>query len=76
MPCGNPVEIYRLPELDTPRPFIYSAIAHPELHGPVPTDLVVTYATNSFKLEGLLTEYGSKHLYWSRVMTVKASNQR
>jgi hypothetical protein len=63
VPWDNPVEIYRPPELDAPRPFIYSAIAHPDLQGPAPLDLVVTYATNSFKFVGLLTEYGSKHLY-------------
>jgi hypothetical protein len=76
VPWGNPVEIYRPPELDAPRPFNYSAIAHPELQSPAPTDLVVTYATNSSKFVGLLTEYDRKHLHWPRVMTVKVSNQR
>jgi hypothetical protein len=73
---SNPVEIYRPPELDGPQPFIYSAIAHPELQGPEAGDLIVTYATNSFEFADMFTEYGSKHLYWPRVVTVKAGNPR
>ena len=75
-PWSNPVEIYRPPELDAPRPFIYSAIAHPELQAPNSADLIVTYATNSFKFGDMFTEYGSKHLYWPRVITVRVGNQR
>lgn len=73
---SNPVEIYRPPELDDPRPFIYSAIAHPELQGPYSADLIVTYATNSFEFGDMFTEYGSQHLYWPRVITVRVGNQR
>ena len=39
-------------------------------------DLIVTYATNSFEFGDMFTEYGKKHLYWPRVMTVKVDNQR
>ena len=75
-PWGNPLEIYRPPELSGSRPFIYSAIAHPEIQGPDSADLIVTYATNSFEFGDMFTEYGSKHLYWPRVITVKVGNQR
>jgi hypothetical protein len=75
-PWSNQAEIYRPPESDGPRPFVYSAIAHPELKGPEDGDLIVTYATNSFEFGDMFTEYGKKHLYWPRVMTVKVGNQR
>ena len=74
-PWSNQAEIYRPPESDGPQPFVYGAIAHPELKGPEPGDLIVTYATNSFEFANLLTEYGSKHLYWPRVITVNVGNQ-
>ena len=70
-PWSDPVEIYRPPESDDPRPFVYGAIAHPELEGPNPGDLIVTYATNSFEFGDMFTEHGSKHLYWPRVITVR-----
>ena len=75
-PWSDPVEIYSPPELDGPRPMIYGAIAHPELQGPITGDLVVTYATNSFEFADMFTEYGSKHLYWPRVITTRVGNQR
>lgn len=75
-PWSEPVEIYRPPESDGLHPFVYSAIAHPELEGPNLSDLVVTYATNSFEFEDMFTEYGSKHLYWPRVIAVRIGKQR
>ena len=75
-PWTNPLEIYHPPELSGSRPFIYGAIAHPEIQGPDSADLIVTYATNSFEFGDMFTEYGSKHLYWPRVITVKVGNQR
>ncbi|NND56846.1 MAG: DUF5005 domain-containing protein, partial [Xanthomonadales bacterium] len=54
-PWSDQVEVYRPPELERPRPFVYSAIAHPELQGPDAADLVVTYATNSFEFGELFT---------------------
>ncbi len=73
---SEPVELYRPPESDSPRPFVYSAIAHPELTGREPGDLIVTYATNSFEFGDMFTEHGSKHLYWPRVITVRVGGQR
>jgi hypothetical protein len=74
-PWSNQVEIYRPPELGGSRPFIYSAIAHPELQSPDSADLIVTYATNSFEFGDMFTEYGSKNLYWPRFITVKVGSQ-
>lgn len=74
-PWSEQLEIYHPPELDDPQTLIYSAIAHPEIKGPGSSDLVVTYATNRFEFEGLFTEYGSKHFYWPRVITVEVGKQ-
>jgi len=70
-PWSDPLEVYRPPESDNPRPFVYAAIAHPELRGSDPADLLVTYATNSFEFGDLFTQYGSQHLYWPRVIKLK-----
>lgn len=75
-PWSNQAEIYRPPESDGPRPFVYGAIAHPELKSPEAGDLIVTYATNSFDYGDMFTEYGERHLYWPRVITVKVGNER
>jgi hypothetical protein len=75
-PWSNQAKIYRPPESDGPQPFVYGAIAHPELKGPEPGDLIVTYATNSFEFANLFTDYGSTHLYWPRVIAVRVGNQR
>ena len=72
-PWSSPVTIYRPPESDAPRPFVYAAKAHPELVGPHATDLVVTYATNSFEFADLFTEQGARFLYWPRFMVVQVS---
>jgi Domain of unknown function (DUF4185) len=45
-PWSEPVKIYRPPESDGPRPFVYAGKSHAELQG---ADLILTYATNSFE---------------------------
>jgi hypothetical protein len=72
-PWSAPVVVYRPPESDGPRPFVYAAKAHPELVGANPADLVVTYATNSFDFADLLTEEGERTLYWPRFVAVRLS---
>ena len=74
-PWSSPVVVYRPPESDGPRPFVYAAKAHPELVGPEPTDLVVTYATNSFEFADLLTVEGERTLYWPRFVAVRIGKQ-
>ena len=69
-PWGSPVVVYRPPESDDIRPFVYAAKAHPELVGPDPADLVVTYATNSFEFSDLFTQPGASSLYWPRFVVV------
>jgi hypothetical protein len=69
-PWSSPVEVYRPPESDGPRPFVYAAKAHPELVGQNAADLVVTYATNSFEFGDLFTQQGARSLYWPRFVIV------
>jgi hypothetical protein len=73
-PWSTPAFVYRPPESDRPRPFVYAAKAHPELIGPEPEDLVVTYATNSFAFADLLTKQGEQTLYWPRFVTIQIGN--
>jgi hypothetical protein len=73
-PWSSPVIVYRPPESDGPQPFVYAAKAHPELVGPEPSDLVVTYATNSFDFEDLLTKQGAQTLYWPRFVAIRIGN--
>ncbi len=68
--------IHRPPESDRPRPFVYAAKAHPELRGPRPDDLVVTYATNSFEFADLFDEDGQRTLYWPRCVLVDLAQLR
>lgn len=75
-PWSEPVEVYRPPELAGPQPFVYSAIAHPELEGSDPDDLIVTYATNSFEFSDLFSEHGSEHLYWPRVISIRLNRKQ
>ncbi len=70
-PWSQPVTIYRPPESNGPKPFVYAAKAHPELTGPTPNDLVVTYATNSFEFGDLFTRQGAGSLYWPRFVLVR-----
>lgn len=69
-PWSDAVVVYRPPESDGPRPFVYAAKAHPELDGIESADLVVTYATNSFEFGDLFTREGERSLYWPRVVLV------
>jgi hypothetical protein len=70
-PWSTRVIVYRPPESNGPRPFVYAAKAHPELIGPEPADLVLTYATNSFAFADLLTKQGEQTLYWPRFVAVR-----
>ena len=70
-PWSSPVVVYRPPESDGPGAFVYAAKAHPELVGPDAADLVVTYATNSFKFGDLFTQQGARSLYWPRFVVVR-----
>ena len=75
-PWSSPAFVYRPPESDGPHPFVYAAKAHPELVGPHPADLVVTYATNSFESADLLTEQGERTLYWPRFVAVRVERKK
>ncbi|MDD2763545.1 MAG: hypothetical protein PHE83_06175 [Opitutaceae bacterium] len=71
-PWSAPVQVYRPPETDGPRPLVYAAKAHPELAGPDAADLVVTYATNTWEFGEQFTPEGSRSLYWPRFVLVRA----
>ena len=70
-PWSSPVTVYRPPESDGPRPFVYAAKAHPELSDGDAADLIVTYATNSFEFGDLFTPQGARSLYWPRFVVVR-----
>ncbi|MCZ6670561.1 MAG: hypothetical protein O6947_05985 [Acidobacteria bacterium] len=70
-PWSSPIQVYRPPESDGSRPFVYAAKAHHELIGPDPADLVITYATNSFDFADLFTKKGQRSLYWPRFVVVQ-----
>ena len=71
-PWSTPTTIYRPPESDGPKPFVYAAKAHPELRAsPTSADLVVTYATNSFDFGDLFAPEKCDVLYWPRVVLVR-----
>lgn len=70
-PWSAPRTVYRPPESDGPRPFVYAAKAHPELIPPRQGELVVTYATNSFAFGDLFTPAGTQSLYWPRCVLVR-----
>lgn len=70
-PWSSPTVVYRPPESDGPRPFVYAAKAHPELVVPIASGLIVTYATNSLELADLLTPQGASSLYWPRFVVVR-----
>jgi hypothetical protein len=69
-PWSAPQTVFRPVESDGPRPFVYAGKAHPELTGPEPGDLVVTYATNSFEFGDLFGPAGAA-LYWPRFVAVR-----
>lgn len=70
-PWSPPTLVYRPPESDRPRPFVYAAKAHPEQTGPRPGDLVITYAVNSFDFADLVSMRGERSLYWPRFIVVR-----
>ncbi len=65
-PWSAPVDAFTPPESLRPKPFVYAAKIHPELTTGDPSDLVATYATNSFTFSDLLTPEGMASLYWPR----------
>jgi hypothetical protein len=73
-PWSSPITVYRPPESDGPKPFVYAAKAHPELVGADGGDLLVTYATNSLEFADLLTQPGTRTLYWPRFVAVSVAN--
>ncbi len=62
--------IYSPPESNVSGAFVYAAKAHPELTSLNPNDLIITYATNSFKLNDLFSKEGETSLYWPRFVIV------
>ncbi|MFO0783942.1 MAG: DUF4185 domain-containing protein [Phycisphaerales bacterium] len=69
-PWSAPTMVYRPPEDNQPKPFVYAAKGHPELHADKPGGLVVTYATNSLEFGELVSPDGQKRLYWPRVVEI------
>lgn len=70
-PWSAPEMVYRPPESDGPEPFVYAAKAHPEIMGPEESDLVITYATNHFDFNKVVTPEGCAGLYWPRAVCVR-----
>ena len=70
-PWSAPVQVYRPPESDGPRPLVYAGKAHAELAGPDAADLVVTYATNTWDFGEQFTPEGARTLYWPRFVLVR-----
>jgi hypothetical protein len=75
-PWTAPRIVYRPPESDGARAFVYAAKAHPEVSGIGANELVITYAVNSFDFADLLTERGEASLYWPRVVRVDLARMR
>jgi len=69
-PWSEPTIVFRPPECDLPKPFVYAAKAHPELVAAGEHDLLVTYASNSFDFAELVSPEGTKRLYWPRFVAV------
>jgi hypothetical protein len=68
-PWSDQKLIYTPPESNGPRPFVYAAKAHPELIGPSSSDLLITYATNSFEFKDLFLPENASSLYWPRFVS-------
>jgi hypothetical protein len=67
-PWGEPVEVYRCPEMDWPsKAFCYAGKAHPELTS-APDELLITYAANAWDFWDLFKD---ARLYWPRFVRVK-----
>ncbi|MFO0608255.1 MAG: DUF4185 domain-containing protein [Polyangiales bacterium] len=62
-------DVYTPPESAGQNPFVYAAKAHPELTTGDASELVITYATNSFDPDVLLRPAGAA-LYWPRFVRV------
>lgn len=69
-PWSAPETVYRPPESDREKAFVYAAKAHPEIPGPESNDLVITYATNSTDFNDVTAAEGFANLYWPRVICV------
>jgi hypothetical protein len=69
-PWGDPVLVYRCPEMDwSSKAFCYAAKAHPELTS-APDELLITYAANAWNFWDLFSD---ARLYWPRFVRVKLS---
>jgi hypothetical protein len=67
-PWGDPIEVFRCPEMDWPsKAFCYAAKAHPELPS-APDELLITYAANSWDFWNLFKD---PRLYWPRFVRVR-----
>jgi hypothetical protein len=66
-PWTAPAQIFRPPESDQPKAFVYAAKAHPEIAGPNAGDLVVTYAANAQSFGDLVAD---DSLYYPRFVRV------
>ena len=69
-PWSDQADVFTPPESLEANPFVYAAKAHPEIATPDAT-LAVTYATNSFRFEDLLTVDGARRLYWPRFARIR-----
>ena len=70
-PWTAPAMVYRPPESEDARPFVYAAKAHPHLRGAETGALLITYASNSFEFSDLLTTQGERRLYWPRFVSLR-----
>jgi hypothetical protein len=68
-PWSAPRAIFTPPEKNRPRIMIYAAKAHPELTG---SDLVLTYATNSFELADVIQDQA---LYYPRFVRLSFAKE-
>ena len=72
-PWSAPRAIFTPPEKNRPRIMIYAAKAHPELTG---SDLVLTYATNSFELADVIQDQTLYYPRFVRLVFAKAAGPR
>jgi hypothetical protein len=70
-PWSAPVDAFTPPESLAPKPFVYAAKIHPALTAGDPSELIATYATNSFTFADLLTAEGMTSLYWPRFVRLR-----
>jgi hypothetical protein len=70
-PWSPPAMMYRPPESDGLRPFVYAAKAHPQLRGDEAGLLLVTYVASSFEFSDLLTPQGERERYWPRFVALR-----